>query len=145
MSAHTKTSIGIKILIKDFITCLSIDNFPIIYSAILNSVIEKIDDDYANNLKRKEIHRFMLYNLTDFKKLFDMMESIKLKLSDNIFDNVYILLGTNDLLSCGIVSNDIYNYDYLEFENIDFDVNTKLKKLGFSNFSVILLSIINNR
>ena len=88
----------------------------------------------------------MLYNLTDFKKCFDMIEYIKLKLSDNIFDNIYILLCIKDVLNCSIVSsNDIYNYDYLELKNIDFDINTKLKKLGFSNYSIILLSIINNR
>lgn len=145
MSAHTKTSIGIKILVKDFIKYLTIDNFSIMYSAILNSVIDKIDNDYANNLKRKEIHRFMLYNLTDLKKLSDMFEYIKLKLSDKIFDDVYILLGVKGLLNCGIVSNDIYNYDYLELEHIDFDIHTKLKTLGFFNYSVIFLSVINNR
>lgn len=145
MLACTRTSIGIKILIKDFISYLTIDNFSVVYNAILNSVIDKIDNDYANNAKRKEIHRNILDNLTDFKKLFDMFEYVKLKLSDEIFNNVYILLSIKDLLKCSIVSNDCYNYDYLEFQNIDFDIDTKLKTLGFSNYSVIFLSIINNR
>lgn len=144
MSAHTKTSIGIKILTKDFIACLSIDNFPIIYGAILNSIIDNIDNDYTNNKKRKEIHSQMLYELSDLKlKTDNKLEYIKLKLSDIIFNDVFLLLCIKDLLKCAICSNDRYNFNYLKFENINFDIDTQLKKIGLINYSIILLSIIN--
>lgn len=98
--AYAKTSIGIRIKIKDFIPCLTEENFYSFYGGIIGSFIE--ENNSGDDIKRKNLHRHMLFDITNFYDInrnINKCEIVKKTLSNDIFEDIFIIMPMKDILS----------------------------------------------
>lgn len=145
--AYAKTSIGIRIKVKDFLSCLTEHNFYSFYSGIIVSFIEE-NLNNSEDTKRKNLHRYMLFDITNFydiNKNINRFEQVNKTLSNDIFENAYIIIPMKDILSQHVWNKE-RNGCYCSIENLN-DVNTikeKMDELGLINYTMVYSLFVEN-
>lgn len=145
---HAKTSIGIRIKIKDFLLCLTEKNFYSFYSGIIESFIEEILNNNYDDIIRKNLHKYMLHDITNFyniNKKINGYEQVNQILSNNVFEDAFIIIPIKDILNQNAWNNERKRCCCC-VENLN-DVNVvkeKMDESGMTNYTIVFTLLVEN-